>query len=125
MKILQIEDNDRNAYLVSYILNAAGHVVDRAPDGPAGLELAESGDYALILLDIQLPGMNGYEIAKKLRESLPDRRIGVVAVTSFAMAGDREKALDAGCDGYIEKPIDPATFWADIERQLPWLKDVS
>lgn len=124
MNILQIEDNDRNAYLVHFLLTAGGHEVDRAADGPSGLERAAKGAYDLVLLDIQLPGMDGYAVARALREIPHDRRPAIVAVTSYAMGGDREKALEAGCDGYIEKPIDPSTFWSDILNQAPWLNEI-
>jgi CheY-like chemotaxis protein len=73
----------------------------------------------LILLDIQLPEMDGYAVARGLRANAATRNIPIVAVTSYAMAGDREKTLAAGCNGYLEKPINPDTFVAEIERFLP------
>jgi two-component system cell cycle response regulator DivK len=73
---------------------------------------------ALILLDIQLPTMDGYSVARALRQNEALRQIPIVAVTSYAMPGDREKALEAGCTGYIEKPINPDTFVAEMERAL-------
>jgi CheY-like chemotaxis protein len=87
-------------------------------DGPTGIELAARVRPLLILLDIQLPGMDGYAVARELRRNPALNGIPIVAVTSYAMMGDREKALAAGCDGYLEKPIDPETFVADIERHL-------
>jgi len=117
-KILLIEDNEQNAYLVDYLLGAREWQVIPATDGPSGLRMAESEQPDLILLDIQLPGMDGYEVARKLRamESIQDTPI--VAVTSYAMPGDRENCLAAGCTGYIEKPVDPATFADEVESYL-------
>ncbi len=117
-KILYIEDNEQNLYLVRFILEKNGYTVTGAPDGPAGLAAASREHPALILLDIQLPGMDGYAVAKKIREARDLSGIPVVAVTSYAMAGDRERALEAGCTGYIEKPIDPGTFLSQIEQYL-------
>jgi two-component system cell cycle response regulator DivK len=118
-KILYIEDNSKNFYLVQYILAAKGHEVLWARDGREGIENAARCKPDLILLDIQLPVMDGYAVARALRGNPELAKTPVVALTSYAMAGDREKALAAGCDGYIEKPIDPATFAAQIERNLP------
>jgi two-component system, cell cycle response regulator DivK len=118
-KILLIEDNPNNRYLVSFLLEGRGHEVVPAHDGPAGIALALSLKPALILLDIQLPEMDGHEVARRLKADLASATIPIVAVTSFAMSGDRERALAAGCDGYIEKPIDPETFVAQVEAHLP------
>ncbi len=114
--ILLIEDNEQNRYLATFLLQQHGYTVVSAADGPSGIELAPSLKPDLILLDIQLPVMDGYAVARALRgiESLGNTPI--IAVTSYAMVGDREKALAAGCTGYIEKPIDPDTFVAEIER---------
>jgi CheY-like chemotaxis protein len=114
-RILLIEDNEQNRYLVTYLLQARGWEVHPAADGPAGLALAAEIDPALILLDIQLPGMDGYAVARALRESGRLDAVPVVAVTSYAMPGDRERCIEAGCDGYLEKPIDPQTFAAQVE----------
>ncbi len=117
--VLIIEDNEQNAYLMRFLLEAHGFVVEEARDGPAGLALADSLLPDIILLDIQLPGMDGYTVAAKLRENARTRSIPVIAVTSYAMVGDREKALSAGATGYIEKPIDPETFVGRIGAFLP------
>lgn len=114
-KILLIEDNEQNAYLVTYLLGARDWQVMSAPDGPAGLELADSEIPELILLDIQLPGMDGYEVARQLRARKHLADTPIIAVTSYAMPGDREDCLAAGCSGYIEKPIDPETFADQVE----------
>lgn len=114
--ILMIEDNEQNRYLATYLLEKNGYTVISAPDGPSGLEIARSLAPGLILLDIQLPLMDGYAVARALRQIEAHHRTPIVAVTSYAMVGDREKALEAGCDGYVEKPINPDTFVADIAR---------
>jgi CheY-like chemotaxis protein len=114
-RILLIEDNEQNRYLVTYLLQARGWEVTHAADGPAGLALAAAETPALILLDIQLPGMDGHAVARALRENPALDAIPVVAVTSYAMAGDRERCIEAGCDGYLEKPIDPQSFAAQVE----------
>lgn len=117
-KILLIEDNDRNRYMATFLLERNGYEVSAAVDGPTGIELASRLRPSLILLDIQLPGMDGYEVAQELRCDSSLAGVPIVAVTSYAMRGDREKALAAGCDGYLEKPIDPDTFVSAIERHL-------
>ncbi len=113
--VLVIEDNEQNRYLATFLLEGRGFVVHTAPDGRTGIDLAESLDPALILLDIQLPGMDGYAVARELRTRAALRSVPIIAVTSYAMVGDREKCLAAGCTGYIEKPIDPETFVDEIE----------
>lgn len=118
-KILYIEDNDQNFYLVSYLLEKKGHTVLRARDGREGIDRAHQENPDLILLDIQLPVMNGYETAQELRATFGVRETPIIAVTSYAMAGDRERALAAGCTGYIEKPINPKTFAETIGHYLP------
>ena len=118
-KVLYIEDNTQNFYLVNFILSAAGCEVLWAKDGPEGVEKAARGWADLILLDIQLPGMDGYAVAQALRADPRSAAVPIVAVTSYAMAGDRERCLASGCDGYIEKPIDPQTFVALVERFVP------
>ena len=114
-----IEDNAQNLYLVTYLLSAAGFRVLSATTGPAGIALALTLLPDLILLDIQLPGMDGYEVARAIRRLPQLRTIPIVAVTSYAMPGDRERASEAGCDGYLEKPIDPLTFAATVSGFLP------
>ena len=118
-KILLIEDNEQNSYLATFLLERHGYQVVSAPDGPSGIEMAQICNPALILLDIQLPVMDGYAVARAIRAIEPLRNIPVIAVTSYAMVGDREKALEAGCNGYIEKPINPETFVDEIRLFLP------
>ena len=116
--ILIIEDNEQNLYLTRFILEQSGYKTREARDGPTGIVLAQESQLALILLDIQLPEMDGYTVARNLRSiSLLDT-VPIVAVTSYAMVGDREQVLASGCDGYIEKPINPDTFISEIETYL-------
>lgn len=118
-KILYIEDNEQNLYLVTFILEKHGYQVFAAMDGQQGIDSAATVNPDLILLDIQLPLMDGYAVARQLRTNPDLARIPIVAVTSYAMAGDRDKAIAAGCNGYIEKPINPDTFMQQVEQHLP------
>jgi len=118
-RILVIEDNEKNLYLVTFILEKHGYQVVQARDGQTGIELAHQTKPDLILLDIQLPVMDGYAVAQELTKNEALRAIPIVAVTSYAMLGDRERILEAGCSGYVEKPINPATFLDEIEQYLP------
>ena len=115
-RILLIEDNEQNRYLAAFLMQARGWEMLHAEDGPSGIALAGQVGPALILLDIQLPGMDGYAVARALRLDPALAAIPIVAVTSYAMPGDRERCLAAGCNGYIEKPIDPGTFAVEVER---------
>jgi CheY-like chemotaxis protein len=117
--VLMIEDNEQNRYLATFLLERRGHSVVSSADGPSGIEEAARLRPDIILLDIQLPGLDGYAVARDLRRNPALRDTPIVAVTSYAMPGDREKALEAGCTAYIEKPIDPDTFVDSIERFLP------
>ncbi len=113
-KILIIEDNEQNLYLETFILQKNGHEVIQARSGEAAIELAAQTLPDLILLDIQLPGMDGYTVAKELRKNARIANIPIIAVTSYAMTGDRERILAAGCTSYLEKPINPDTFHREI-----------
>ena len=116
--VLVIEDNEQNRYLVTFLLERHGYAVITAVDGPDALRLVETVTPSAILLDIQLPAMDGYAVARALRARAALRDTPIVAVTSYAMPGDREKALAAGCTGYIEKPIEPTTFVAEVEAVM-------
>ena len=109
-RILVIEDNPDNLLLVTMLLSPLKVHLSTAFDGPSGIKAAQAEPFDLVLLDIQLPGMDGYQVVKALRAipSLADTPI--MAITSYAMAGDRERALLEGFTAYIEKPLDPATF---------------
>jgi two-component system, cell cycle response regulator DivK len=116
--ILIIEDNEQTLYLFTFILEKHGYDVVQARDGRKGIELAGRVGPALILLDIQLPVLDGYGVARELRSNPALTPVPIVAVTSYAMVGDRERILAAGCTSYIEKPIDPDTFMSQIEQCL-------
>lgn len=115
--ILIIEDNEQNLYLVTFILEKYGHNVIQARNGQAGIDIVKDTCPDLVLLDIQLPIMDGYHVARELRKILGDA-IPIIAITSYAMPGDREKAMEAGCSDYITKPINPDTFMTGIEQYL-------
>ena len=118
IKILIVEDNEQNLYLETFLLEKQGYEVFQARNGEKGLEMAVSEHPDLILLDIQLPVMDGYEVARRLKGDSKTKSIPVVAVTSYAMAGDRETVLATGCEGYIEKPIDPDRFVDQVKEFL-------
>jgi len=117
-KILIVEDNEQNLYLMQYMLEKSGYSVVIAHSGEEAVISAVQEKPDLILMDIQLPDMDGLEVTRRIRASEADGKIPIVAVTSFAMAGDREKALAAGCNGYIEKPINPENFLGEIAKYL-------
>ncbi len=117
-RILVIEDNETNIYLVGFILKKNDYEIIEARSGEEGIELAVKEKPDLILMDIQLPGIDGLETTKRIRELDAGRKIPIIALTSYAMTGDREKSLAAGCTGYIEKPINPDTFMGEIEKYL-------
>src|SRR5437899_70608 len=104
---------------MSYLLNAYGHTVLTAVDGCEGIEASRRERPDLIVCDVQLPDMDGYEVARWLKSEPELRTIPLVAVTALAMVGDRDRVLAAGFDGYIPKPIAPETFVAELEKFLP------
>ena len=122
--VLLIEDNEQNRYLTTFLLEHHGCRVVSTADGLSGIAAATEVVPDLILLDIQLPRMDGHSVAKHLRTIPTLDAVPIVAVTSYAMAGDREKAIAAGCNGYIEKPINPDTFVAEIAVFLQPAADV-
>lgn len=117
-RVLIIEDNETNLYMMKFILTRLECEVLEARDGESGVALALSERPDLILMDIQLPVLDGYAATRRLREEETTREIPIIAVTSFAMAGDREKAMEAGCTAYVEKPIDPEMFIREISKYL-------
>jgi CheY-like chemotaxis protein len=117
-KILVVEDNEQNRILMRQILTYHGYEVLEATDGLTGLEMARAHMPALILLDIQMPVMNGFMVIRELRNNPELRKIKAIAVTSFAMKGDREKALQAGFDEYVTKPIDTRKFPELVKQVL-------
>lgn len=106
-KVLVIEDNPDNLRLITYALKRAGYEVISAGSGEEGIEIALRERPFFIIMDVNLPGIDGLETTKRIRESGIGGDIPIIAVTSYAMLGDREMAIKAGCNGYIEKPIDP------------------
>ena len=118
-RILVVEDNPANLALMDYLLRAFGYSVLVAKDGPQGIEVADVERPDLILMDLQLPTMTGFEAARRIRASTAGGSVPIVAVTAFAMVGDRERVLGEGFDGYISKPINPETFVGQIEAFVP------
>ena len=116
--ILLVEDNEVNRRLAGFLLRSQGYQVREATTAAAAFEMVEKERPDLIVMDIQLPGMDGLEITRKLKEQPATADIPVVAVTSFAMKGDREKALAAGCAGYVTKPIDKNTFIQEVAAHV-------
>jgi two-component system cell cycle response regulator len=119
-RILVVEDNQDNLDLIAYLLRAYGFSPQLAQTGPEGLRIAGEERPELILLDIRMPGMDGYEVAAAIRGMPALAHTRVVAVTASAMVGDRERITAAGFDGYIQKPIDPETF---LQTLQPFLVD--
>ena len=117
-RILIIEDNDDNLYLVKFMLEQHKLAVIVAETGMSGFDMAKAEMPDLILMDIQLPDINGMDVTKMIREQDDLKHIPIIAITSYAMTGDRQRALDAGCTGYIEKPINPETFMSTILKYL-------
>ena len=120
-RILVIEDNADNMFLTAMLLESAGHTVLRAIDAEAGLTLARAESPDLILMDIQLPGMDGLAATAILKQDPSTRAVPVLALTALAMKGDEERIRAAGCDGYIAKPISIQSFLATIAEQVALL----
>lgn len=117
-RLLIIEDNVQNLYMMRFLLEKSGFAVIGAEDGPKGIAMALASVPDAILLDIQLPGMDGYRVATELKKHPELDAVPIIAVTSYAMVGDRENIMAAGATGYIEKPINPATFVDEIRSYL-------
>jgi two-component system cell cycle response regulator DivK len=119
-KILYIEDNPDNMTLVKRAIEAIGHTFIPAENGALGIQAASEMKPDLILLDINLPDIDGYEIARRLRSSNHEQNlyIPIIAITANALKGDAEKALEAGCDVYMSKPINIRELWARVDALL-------
>ena len=117
-KILVVDDNERNRYLVSFILEKNGFEVVTANDGLESVETAREQRVDLVIMDIKMPKMDGYEATTRIKKLEGYQSVPIIALTSYAMAGDKKKALAAGCDGYIAKPINPETFVDEIRIYL-------
>jgi two-component system cell cycle response regulator DivK len=117
-RVLIVEDNPTNLTLATFLLQSAGHTVLSATDAEAGLTMARAERPDLILMDIQLPGMDGLEATAQLKRHDATRAIPVIALTALAMKGDEERIRAAGCDGYIAKPMRYQEFLATVAAQL-------
>ena len=117
-RILIIEDNEDNLYMIKFILESNKLNVISAKTGQEGIEATLKENPDLVLMDIQLPDINGLEVTKRIRQLTPEKQFPIVALSSYAMTGDRQRALDAGCTGYIEKPINPETIMEEISSFL-------
>lgn len=119
--ILYVEDNPDNMMLVQRALESRGYHLLKAMNGLSGVEMAEREDVDLILLDINLPDIDGYEVARRIRNSSKSTLLHtpIIAITANALKGDAEKALDAGCDVYMSKPINIRELWARVEAFVP------
>jgi two-component system cell cycle response regulator DivK len=119
--VLYIEDNPDNMTLVQRALESRGYVLLKAVNGLTGVAMAEQEDVNLILLDINLPDIDGYEVARRLRASskLALKTVPIIAITANALKGDADKALNAGCDVYMSKPINIRELWARVEAFVP------
>ena len=122
-KILLVEDNPVNRRLAQFLLRSQGYEVCEATTAQEAFDVLKTERPDLIVMDIQLPGMDGLEAAKKIKAQPATANIPVVAVTSYAMKGDREKALAAGCAGYITKPIDKDTFIQEVALHVARKQD--
>lgn len=118
-RLLVVEDNDANLELMRYLLNAFGYEAEAARDGHTGLRRVLEDPPDLVICDVQLPGLDGFELIGQARRALGAARVPFVAVTAFARPADRERLLAAGFDGYLSKPIEPETFVQEIEAFLP------
>src|SRR5215207_9681583 len=117
-RILIIEDNQANMQLMVYLLRAFGHDTVEAVDGESGLTTAQDELPDLILCDLQMPGIDGYEVARRIRLESQLKAIPLIAVTAYAMVGDQDKVLAAGFNGYIAKPINPEIFVGQVDAFL-------
>ncbi len=120
-RILVVEDNDMNMQLVEFLLEEGGYDIVKAASGEEALAITHdqsNGAPDLILMDIHLPGMDGLSVVRAMKANDRTRRIPILALTAHAMRGDKDRFLEAGCDGYISKPIDVKTFISSIEQYL-------
>ena len=118
-RILIVEDQEDNRAIMRDLLNTAGYNLIEAVDGEEGVRLAQSEHPDLILMDIQLPILDGYEATRRIRALAEVKSIPIIAVTSYALSGDEAKALAAGCDSYVAKPFSPRELLAKVREFLP------
>jgi CheY-like chemotaxis protein len=119
VKILYVEDNEDNVYMLKNRLTRAGHTVLIATDGAQGVAMAASEQPDLVVMDLSLPVLDGWEATRRMKAQPETRHIPVIALTAHAMAGDREKALEAGCDDFDTKPVEMARLMGKIVRLVP------
>ncbi|ABQ25746.1 response regulator [Geotalea uraniireducens] len=117
-KVLVVEDNKDNMRLITYALQKVGYEVIPAETGEEGVELAIRERPFFIIMDINLPGIDGLEATRRIRASEADGSVPIIAITSYAMFGDRDRVLQAGCTAYFEKPIDPLTIVERIHKAI-------
>jgi len=117
-KVLVVDDDKKSRYLVSFLLEKEGFKVIIATNGLEGIEAARKQQVDLIIMDVKMPKMDGYETTKRIRRLKKYKSIPIIALTSYAMTEDKERALKAGCTGYIPKPITPETFISEIKKFL-------
>jgi CheY-like chemotaxis protein len=118
-RVLVVEDNDMNMQLVEYLLEEGGYQIVKAASGEEALSIARGGEVVdLILMDIHLPDMDGISVVHEMKSDPRTSAIPILALTAHAMRGDKDRFLDAGCDGYISKPIDVKTFLSSIRQYL-------
>jgi CheY-like chemotaxis protein len=118
-RVLVVEDNDMNMQLVEYLLEEGGYQIVKAASGEEALSIARTGDPVdLILMDIHLPGIDGLSVVREMKTDAVTSAIPILALTAHAMRGDKDRFLEAGCDGYISKPIDVKTFLSSIRMYL-------
>jgi two-component system, cell cycle response regulator DivK len=119
--VLVVEDNDMNMQLVEYLLEEGGYAIVKATSGEEALAITRDASAPppdIILMDIHLPGMDGLSVVRQMKTDERTQRVPILALTAHAMRGDKDRFLDAGCDGYISKPIDVKTFIASIENYI-------
>ena len=118
-RVLVVEDNDMNMQLVEYLLEEGGYQIVKAASGEDALSIAREGPPVdLILMDIHLPGIDGLSVVREMKAEAQTKGVPILALTAHAMRGDRDRFLEAGCDGYISKPIDVKTFLTSIRQYL-------
>ena len=118
-RIMVVEDQEDNRQILRDLLGNNGYELIEAWDGEAALTTLASQRPDLILMDIQLPGIDGYEVTRRIKADLDLRAIPIIAVTSYALSGDAEKAFEAGCDAYVSKPYSPRQLLAKVREYLP------
>jgi len=117
-RILVVEDHEDNRRILRYLLNSVGYQVIEVVTGEEGVSAAEAQHPDLILMDIQLPGLDGYEATRRIKANAALRSIPIIVVTSYALSGDDKKAFEAGCDAYVTKPFNPGQLLAKVRGYL-------